>query len=409
MSYRSLWLAVFGASLFVNACIAPTPSTLTTGGPTVAAVNPIVPTTNLTDGCITTYDPTVDYFPEKATLTHSDGFTLEYFKHYKVITVRTPAPGAEPLQFVLVQCGAPTPPGFAETQISQVPVKSIVTMSSTFVTTLDELNLLDRLVGLDEATYISNAKVLQMADAGQLTMIGVGAGVNVEQALDLQPELIMAVSAGNVEFDAHPKLQEAGLKVVLNAEWMETSPLGRAEWSKFIAAFFNREAAAETIFAERVVQYEELAALASTVQDRPTVFVNVVARGTWSVPGGHTYIARFLADAGADYLWAGETTNERLQLSFEEIYDTARDAQFWVNTGRVATVEELLAGDERYADFVAFQTGNLWNNNARLGPNGGNEYWEVGVVHPEIVLADLITIFHPELLPDHELVYYLAG
>jgi len=174
MSYRSLWLAVFGASLFVNACIAPTPSTLTTGGPTVAAVNPIVPTTNLTDGCITTYDPAVDYFPEKATLTHSDGFSLEYFKHYKVITVRTPAPGAEPLQFVLVQCGAPTPPGFAETQISQVPVKSIVAMSSTFVTTLDELNLLDRLVGLDEATYISNAKVLQMADAGQLTMIGVG-------------------------------------------------------------------------------------------------------------------------------------------------------------------------------------------------------------------------------------------
>jgi len=248
MSYRSLWLAVFGASLFVNACIAPTPSTLTTGGPTVAAVNPIVPTTNLTDGCITTYDPAVDYFPEKATLTHSDGFSLEYFKHYKVITVRTPAPGAEPLQFVLVQCGAPTPPGFAETQISQVPVKSIVAMSSTFVTTLDELNLLDRLVGLDEATYISNAKVLQMADAGQLTMIGVGAGV-----------------------------------------------------------------------------------------------------------------------------------------------------------------EELLAGDARYADFVAFQTGNLWNNNARLGPNGGNEYWEVGVVHPEVVLADLIIIFHPELLPEHELVYYLAG
>jgi len=406
MSYRSLWLAVLGASLFINACIAPAPSTLTTDGPTVAAVNPVVPTTNLSDGCITTYDPTVDYFPEKATLTHSDGFTIEYFKHYKVITVHTPTPGAEPLQYVLVQCGAPTPPGFAAAQISQVPVKSIVVMSSTFVTTLDDLDLLDRLVGLDEATYISNAKILQMVDAGQLTMIGVGAGVNVEQAIDLQPDLIMTVSAGNVEFDSHPKLQEAGLKVVLNAEWMETSPLGRAEWSKFIAAFFNREAAAETLFAERALEYEKLAALTSTVQAKPTVFVNIVARGTWSVPGGHTYIARFLADAGADYLWAGEMTNERLQLSFEEVYDTARDAQFWINTGRVATVEELLAGDARYTDFVAFQTGNLWNNNARLGPNGGNEYWEVGVVHPEAVLADLITIFHPELLPDHELVYY---
>ena len=209
MSYRSLWLAVFGASLFVNACLAPVPSTSTVGEPTPALINSIASTTNLTDGCITTYDPTVDYFPEKATLTHSDGFTIEYFKHYKVITVRTPAPSAEPLQYVLVQCGAPPPTGFAEAQISQVPVKSIVAMSSTFVTTLDELNLLDRLVGLDEATYISNAKILQMADAGQLTMIGIGAGVNVEQALDLQPDLIMAVSAGNVEFDAHPKLQEA--------------------------------------------------------------------------------------------------------------------------------------------------------------------------------------------------------
>jgi iron complex transport system substrate-binding protein len=308
---------------------------------------------------------------------------------------------------VLVQCGAPLPEGIAASQVIEVPVKSIVTTSSTFITALDELNVLDRLVGMDEATYISNANVLKMDAEGKLTMIGVGAGVNVEQAIDLQPDLIMTVSTGNADFDAHPKLLEAGLKVVLNAEWLEPSPLGRAEWSKFIAAFFNREAAAQTIFAKRVAQYDELAALAATAEAKPTVFVNTVSRSAWSIPGGNSYIARFLADSGADYLWAEETTNERLQLAFEEVFDAAQAADFWVNTGRTAaSLDELLAEDARYADFAAVQNGNVWNNNGRIGPNGGNEYWEIGVVHPVVVLADLIKIFHPELLPEHELVYY---
>jgi iron complex transport system substrate-binding protein len=402
--YKSLRFSPLLMFLLLAACVAPLPTPAITP---VAAPVAAAPTANLTEGCVTAFDPAVDYFPEKATLTHTEGFAIDYFRHYKVITVHTPFPGGEAQQYVLVQCGAPTPEGFAEEQIIQVPVNSIVTMSTTFLTALDEIGVLDRLVGLDEATYVNNPRVRQMADAGKLTMIGVGAGVNVEQVLDLNPDLIMTISTGNAEFDAHPKLLEAGLKVVLNAEWLDTSPLGRAEWSKFIAAFFNREATAETLFAERVARYDELAALAATAETQPTVFVNTFSRNAWSIPGGNSYIARFLADAGANYLWAGETTNERLQLSFEEVYDVAHGAEFWVNTGRNATtLAELLAEDARYADFAAVQRGNVWNNNARLGPSGGNEYWEVGVAHPDVVLADLIKIFHPALLPEHELVYY---
>jgi iron complex transport system substrate-binding protein len=361
----------------------------------------------LTGGCLEFYDPTVDYFPDKVVLTHASGFTIEYFNHYKILTVQTPFPGGEPQQYVLVQCGAPAPGGYAASQLIETPVKSIVLMSTTFLTALDELGALDRLAGLDEATYVNNPRVLKRVEEGKLTMVGVGAGVDIEQAVDLQPDLIMTASTGNSDFDAHPKLLEAGLKVAINAEWLEASPLGRAEWSKFIAAFFNREAIAEQIFAVRVQQYDALVALAAAAPTRPTVFVNTVSRGTWSTPGGASYIARFLADAGAEYLWAGDTTNERFQLSFEEVYDRASGADFWVNTGRAATnLAELLAEDARYADFAAVQNGDVWNNNARIGPGGGNAYWEVGVAHPEEVLADLIKIFHPELLPEHEFIYY---
>lgn len=402
MSYQFIIRSPLVIIFFLAACVAPVAPALEERA---AATTPVV--TNLTDACVATYDPAADYFPEKSAVTHASGFSIDYFPHYKVVTVHTPFPGGAPQQYVLVQCGTPAPAGYEAAQVIETPVRTVVTMSTTYLTGLDEIGVLDRLVGLDEATYVNSAKVLQMADEGKLTMIGVGAGVNVEQAIDLQPALIMAVSTGNAEFDAHPKLLEAGLKVVLNAEWLEASPLGRAEWVKFIAAFFNREAAAEAIFAQRDARYQELTTLAATANNRPTVFVNTVARGTWSTPGGHSYIARFLADAGADYLWAHETTNERLQLAFEEVYDVAQAADFWVNTGRNArTLADLLAEDARYADFAAVQNGNVWNNNARLGPGGGNEYWEIGVAHPDVVLADLIKIFHPELLPEHEFVYY---
>jgi iron complex transport system substrate-binding protein len=369
---------------------------------------PVVPDHNL-DSCLAEgeYDASIDYFPEKANLQYTEGFTIEYHNHYKVVTVVTPWPGAsEALQYVLVQCGAPAPEGFRQEQIIEVPVMSIVSLSTTYLPFLDELGVLDRLVGLDDATYVSNPTVLKMAEEGQLAALGYGSGVNVEQALDLSPDLIMAYGSGAPDYDAHPVLIDAGLKVVINAEWTDTSPLGRAEWGKFIAAFFNKETQADTLFGEVAQKYNDLVALASSASERPTVFANTDYQGTWYMPGGNSFAAAFLKDAGASYLWADDPSAGSLPLAFEAVFEKAQDAQFWVNIGFFFTLEDLLAVDARYADFAAFQTGNVWNNDARTSPAGGNDFYESAVAHPEVVLADLIKIFHPDLLPDHELFYY---
>lgn len=383
----------------VPAAAAPTPQ-----APVIAA-----PEHNLADGCVAEgqFDPNVDYFPEKASLAYTENFSIEYHNNYKVVTVAVPYPGAtESVEYVLVQCGTPAPEGFLDEQIIEVPVQTIVTMSTSYLPFLDELGLLDRLVGLDDATYVSNPTVLKMAEEGKLTMLGYGSGVNVEKALELAPDLIMTYGSGAPEYDAHPVLLEAGLKVVLNAEWMDTSPLGRAEWGKFIAAFFNREAEAEALFAAKAQKYEELKALAAGVTEKPTAFTGTAYQGTWNVPGGKSFAAAFLNDAGAAYLWADDTSTGSLPLSFEAVFEKAKDADFWLNLPFVATLEDLKALDARYADFAAFQNGNVWNNDAKTSPNGGNDYYESAVAHPELVLADLIKIFHPDLLPDHELVYY---
>ncbi|NPV56084.1 MAG: ABC transporter substrate-binding protein [Anaerolineae bacterium] len=367
------------------------------------------PQVNLTDGCVAEgeFDPSLDYFPEKAVLTHTDGFSIKYYNNYKVITVNSPSPGAsESMQYALVQCGTPAPQGFIAEQIIDVPVMTIATMSTTYLPFLDELGLLDRLVGLDDATSVSNPTVLQMAAEGKLAMLGYGAGINVEQALDLDPDLIMTYSSGSPEYDAHPVLIEAGLKVAVNAEWLDTSPLGRAEWGKFIAVFFNKEAEAEALFDQTVRQYDELTALTAGITDKPTVFANTGYQGTWSMPGGNSFAAAFMKDAGANYLWADDPATGSLPLSFETVFEQARDADFWLNIGFFATQNDLLAADARYADFAAFQSGSIWNNDAKTTATGGNDYYESAVAHPDVVLADLIKIFHPDLLPEHELVYY---
>lgn len=397
------------APTVVPPAVTETPAVAPTAAPTQPAPVITAPTQNLTDGCIAEgqFDPNVDYFPEKAQIEYAAGLSIEYHNSYKVVTVKTPWPGAnESMEYALVQCGAPKPQGFLEEQIIEVPAKTIVTMSTTYLPALDELGLLDRLVGVDDTTYVNNPTVLKMAAEGKLASIGYGSGVNVEKVLELAPSLVMTYGSGAPEYDAHPVLLQAGQKVVINAEWMDTTPLGRAEWLKFIAVFFNQEARAEALFNQIEQDYQQLTALTASVSQKPTVFTGSAYQGTWYMPGGQSFAAAFLRDAGADYLWSDDTSTGSLPLSFEAVFEKAKEADYWLNVGFVGALDDLKGMDARYADFAAFQKGNVWNNDARTNGSGGNDYYESAVIHPERVLADLIFIFHPDLLPNHQLMYY---
>jgi iron complex transport system substrate-binding protein len=399
ISWLMLWL--------LAACIAPAPvaPNATEANAANSSVEPLV--TNLTDGCVEDYSPDIDYFPKKATLTHSKAWSIEYFKHYKVVTVLTPWQDAgQTFQYVLVQCGTPAPAGYADATVLEVPVRSLITMASTQLPHVQKLERVDALVGHSEFKYINTPEVRAKIDAGEMVEIGAGAEVNIELAIATEPDLIMTFSSGDPAYDAHPKLIEAGLKVAINAEYMEATPVARVEWIKYTAAFFNEEAKAEAVFDEIATRYEEMAALVQGIVERPTVFAGIARNDTWSMPGGGHYLARFVEDAGGNYLWADNPSSGSIPLDFESVFARAAEADYWINTSSWQTEADAVTADPRFADFSAFENGNIYNNNARLNEEGGNDYWEGGLTNPDIVLADLVKIFHPELLPDHELVYY---
>lgn len=345
----------------------------------------------------------------ETTVEYAEGFTIEYVEGFKVIEVLTPWQGAEdPIRYVLAPCGADIPGDYADATVINVPIQSVVSMSTTYLPALIELDLIESVIGVDEFDYVYAPAIRERIDAGDLIEIGGGSTVNVEQALDLAPDLILTYGLGFPDYDAHPVLIEAGLSVALNGDYMETSPLGRAEWIKFIAAFFNKEAEADAIFNEIAANYEELAALAADAEAQPTVMVNAMYADTWYVSGGGSYLARLIEDAGGDFLWADDEGTGALPLAFEDVLDRAQDADVWLNPNFWFSLEEGLAEDERYAEFAAFENGGVYNNNARVGELGANDYTEGGALHADRVLADLIAILHPELVPDHDLFYFRA-
>lgn len=385
-----------------TAIASPIPSPEPTEEPVIEA-----PSSNFTDGCVDNYDESVDYFPAKTAVSYAGGFTIDYFNNYKVVTVAAPWLGAEDsATYILVQCGTPAPSGYNEATVIEVPINRFVSMSTTYLPYLDMFGRLDSLVGVDFGTYAYNPNVRAMLDAGELVELGSGPTVDVEAALELAPDVIMTSASGSADYDTHPKLQEVGLPVVLNADYLDITPLGRAEWGKFIAAFFNEEAQADDWFNGVVADYDALAALTADLSTRPTVFANTPFDGTWYMPGGQSYTAQFLKAAGAEYLWGEDESTSTLFLDFESVFDRAADAAYWINPGFVFSLNDLEAADERYADFAAFQNGTVYNYDLRTNEFGGNDFFESAAANPQMVLADLIKIFHPDLVPDHAFVYY---
>jgi iron complex transport system substrate-binding protein len=342
----------------------------------------------------------------RSTSTRAKHLSIEYFDGHKVLTVTNPWQNADKTYiYVLYQRGDQRPEGYENGVFVEVPVQSMVTMSTTYIAYMEALGVLDALAGVDNFQFIYSPEVRKTIDTGALIEVGSGPEVNVELLYEMEPDVIMTYGLGT-QWDTHPKLIEAGLDVVINAEHTELTPLARSEWIKFIAAFFNKEEEANRIFEEMVARYQTMQEMTAEIEERPTVLNNAPYQGSWWVAGGRSHAARLIEDAGGDYLWSDTSEEGSLMLDFEAVFEKAVDADYWINPGTWSSLDQALAEDSRYAEFKAFQEGAVYNNNRRMNEYGFSDYWESGITNPDIILADLIKIFHPELLPDHELVYF---
>ncbi len=339
-------------------------------------------------------------------LKYATGFTITREGNRVLVKVTQPYPGAtEGYQYLLVPEGEPVPTREMDIQVIRTPIKKIVCTSTTHIPLLDYLDETNALIGFPTTDYISSEKMRSRIERQEITDLGIDKGMNLELLYSLKPDLVMSYTMTG-DLGQLNKIKELGIPVVVNAEYLETHPLGRAEWIKFMALFFNKEHEADSIFNEIEQEYLATQKRVAEVSKLPTVLSGIVYGDTWFMPGGKNYAARLLEDAGTNYLWRETDSNSFLELSFESVYDRAKNADVWIGVGSFNSLAEIQAADSRYALFKPLQQGSVYTYNARKGAKGGSEFLELGYLRPDLILKDLVKIAHPELLPEYELYFH---
>lgn len=345
-------------------------------------------------------------FSHQVQAQYAEGFQITYHDNYKLLEILKPFQDqTDTLRYSLVPRSLTDKVKIKNTIEIPIPVRSLIATSTTHIGVVQMLDSEEVITGIAGAGYVYNKNINRRLKQGHIVSLSQGE-LNKEKVLAMNPDLLMISGGQSSQFDNYQVLMDSGISVLVNSEWLETNPLGKAEWVKVMAALLNKEQLAMERFNAVAQKYSALKALVDTVNKKPLVINNMPYKGAWFVPSGDSYMARFLKDAAADYPWSDSEEAVALRKDFEVVYEVGLKADVWLNPGAAETREDILAKDSRFKAFKPFKNGRIYNNNRRKKRSGGNDFWESGVVHPEIILADLIKIFHPELLPDHQLYYY---
>lgn len=307
------------------------------------------------------------------------------------------------------------PAEFSDAVVLRVPVDRTVALSSSQIGFMTRLNLSDRIVGVGEVDYIFDSTLyfrsMLPADSPRvLVEVGNGPSLSLEKVVSLNAGLVMTFATGGGQ-DDYERLAPIGVPLLLTSEWQENSPLAKAEWIKLFGTIFGVRAQADSIFDVMEKDYAAVRSKAHAAKEKgpcPKVLAGMSYGGVWYAPGGDSYTARLIRDAGGCYLWASDSSRE-LKLSLENVFTLSDSSDVWFNPGMFHRVEDILANEPRVATIRAFRKRCIFQNDARMNRFGGNDFFEGAVARPAELLLDVTKSLYPDLLTDYGLNYYMGN
>ena len=341
----------------------------------------------------------------KSTIKYAKGFDIVIENGLKKLIIKTGYQNATTI-FEYLILNKTTKKATLNNQTIQVPIKEIVVTSTTHIPMVELLNEESSIVGFPHTTYISSEKTRALIDTGKIKEIGKESALNTEILLDLQPELVVGYSITSAD-KSLTTVQKAGISVIYNGDWLEETPLGRAEWIKFFGVLYNKEKQADSIFNAIETNYLKAQKIALKAALKPTILSGaIMSKDIWNLPAGESFVAQFLKDANLNYLWKDSKGKGSLSLSFESIFDTGRNADYWIAPGYFLSKEQLLQSNQIYEEFTAFKNDRIYTPSSKKGKTGGVIYYELAPTRPDLVLKDIIKITNPDLLPNYELTFF---
>lgn len=309
------------------------------------------------------------------------------------------------VEYFLVPKEISVPDSLQNKNIIRTPIQRIICMSTSHLGFIEVLSENNSVVGISGANYVSNPQILQYVESGKVVDVGYGQNLNYEMILNQHPDVVMLYGVGSEVTTHVKKLEELGIPVIMNAEYLEETPLGKVEWIKFVGALYQKENEAQQFFTQIKEDYLSLKEKVKDKQNKPKVLVGSPYKDSWWIPGGDSYLANMIKDAGGDYIGKDNDSHESYVISFENALTYGNEVDVWINMGLLSSRKDIIATDQRFKNFGVLKSGRLFNNNNKMSENGGNDFWESGTVYPNLILRDLISVFYPGTI-NEDLVYY---
>lgn len=289
-----------------------------------------------------------------------------------------------------------------EGTIVRTPLRNAIVYSSVHNSLLAETGAISSIAGVCDIQYIKHPQIKAMYEKEVITDCGSSMSPDIEKIIDLNADAVLLSPFENS--GGYGRIESIGVPIIECADYMETSPLGRAEWMKFYGLLTGREQEADSLFRSVENEYLSLKQIAKDVTNRPTVISELKYSSAWYVPGGKSTTAKIIDDAGADYIFSYTTESGSVPMAFETVLDKGQKADFWLikyNQKQDKTYSELKKDYSPYTNFDA------WKNKRIFGCNTSYvNFYEETPFHPEALLRDLIIIFHPEIMKDEKTRYF---
>lgn len=340
---------------------------------------------------------------------YATGFSISKYVNYQILNISNPWPDSDKNYSYLLltkeQAAVSTFNKDDYDGIITIPVEKIVVTSTTHIPALELLEVENTLIGFPGTDYISSEKTRKLIESEAVRELGKNEGLNTEVLLDLNPNLVVGfgMDGSNKSLET---INKSGIPVIYNGDWVEISPLAKAEWVKFFGALYNKNEEAEAIFKTIEADYLEVKKLAQNTTKKPRVLSGAMHKDIWYLPSGTSPEAQLLKDANVDYLWGNSESKGSLALNFEAVYDKAKDADLWISPSYYGSLEALEKANAHYTKFDAFNNKKIYSFVNTAGKTGGVTYYELGTARPDLVLKDLVKIAHPELLENYDLQFF---
>jgi len=339
---------------------------------------------------------------------YASGFNVDAYDTFSLLHVYNPWQNSQGVSFSYVLAEDPSlvPDTLRDLVYIQTPVSRVITLSTTHVAMIDQLGEQESIKGVSGTGFIYNEEMRERISTRDVIDVGYDQGLSYESIVGLKPDVLFMYGVEGSVMATSYKLAELKVPVVFCGDYLEAHPLGKAEWIRFFSLFYEREKEAGQFFDRIDSLYNAYKSLAGKTVRKPLVLTGLPWKDTWYMAGGKSFASRFIADAGGHYLWADHPSSQAVPMDLESVYARAVNAEIWINPGAASSLKDIRDFDERFEDLGVVQSGRIYNNSARINASGGNDYWESGAVRPDLVLYDLIKVFHPDLLTDHRFIYY---